>query len=232
MTKKNLAYFTISLLLTCCIIIPIKAETRTSGRLINLDVSAVAYNGLEGLEDKAAFIIKAIVLPNQENVYFKEENEIFSIRGRTRTNIQITEVFKGNVKVDDIITIEEPYFKLTLPKDFSLDGRTISDGGEYTLAYSNYSPAIVGEEYLFFLHANYQVLGLDLGKYIIRDKEETENIESDISLLSGYSRERNFTENKEAIEKVNKFLDISNSNDLYYIEDYYPDVKAKYNLTK
>ena len=56
------------------------------------------------LKERAEYIVKATILPQSENIYLGK------IDGCTKTKIQINEVYKGDIKLNEVITLMEPYF--------------------------------------------------------------------------------------------------------------------------
>lgn len=214
MLKKRLKFillYTIVLNILFFTVI-VTASHNKINKLINLEPFVIPTNNLLQLEDRAYIIVKATILPNSKNIIDNEDNLSIPI-GHTKTNIKINEVYKGNLEVNDIITISEPYFNAIIPKELKLNSDEISDGTEYTIAYGNYAPSIVNKEYLFFLsemvnneksiyNETYYIIGGDIGKYI------TEN---------------------EVFKETNQNLNIGNLDNKYYI-DFFKQVKEKYNI--
>jgi hypothetical protein len=140
---------------------------------------------LKAVEDLAEIIIKAEVLPERENL---EVNR--GAYGFTKTKLKVTEVYSGDLKVDDIITITEEYFYFT---------DRIS-GKVHVRALNLYEPAIIGNEYIFFLYGKgrpntaregtYQIVNITDGKFpVIEDTLKVQNVDtlsnSDLNIGDG-----------------------------------------------
>ncbi len=117
---------------------------------------------LEDVENVSQIIVKAEVLPDRENLELNR-----AAYGFTKTKLKITKVFSGDLKVDDVIAITEEYFYFT-----------DSISGELHLhAVALYEPAVIGEEYIFFLYGKgrpntaregtYQIVNITDGKFPI-----------------------------------------------------------------
>lgn len=84
-------------------------------------------------EESSLHTVKAIVLPEKETVMLDE----FS--GFTKTKIQIREVYKGNLKIDDVIKVSEPYYE------------GYYGGKKCLIVHESYEPLVVGKTYTFLL---------------------------------------------------------------------------------
>jgi hypothetical protein len=129
---------------------------------------------ISDVEELSDIIVKAVVLPEHENVAYIDD-----IYGFTKTKLKVTKVYSGDVKVDDIITLREEYFE-----------RTNKNTGEtYLKALNLYEPSTVGDEYIFFLidTGEYQIVNITLGRYpIFKDTSSNKEVSmtSQINMLS------------------------------------------------
>lgn len=150
MIKNGLlkVFFIISLLLSSTITLyatmpEAKDVENKDLKVMNVPVEFVHWiDNLESLEDHSDVIIRAEVLPEREEIILTE-----NIYGFTKTKLKVTKVYSGNVKVNDIVTVCEEYFECT---------NNIT-GEIYLGALDFYTPAIIGEEYIFFLYDNHMV---------------------------------------------------------------------------
>lgn len=117
------------------------------------------YDDLEVVSD---VIIKATVIPGKENKTIKAEDGTI-VFGYTVTQLNISEVFKGEITEGETITITEEYYTLA---------------GKNNVIYTqgNYIPAQENGEYIFFLKAYdetspytgmYFPVDLEYGKYSV-----------------------------------------------------------------
>lgn len=128
---------------------------------------------IKELENLSEVIVRAEVLPNSENIMFD------SSYGMTKTNIKIKEVYKGNVKKNDIIPIREQYFK------------RIFKGKTYIIFDDEYEESEVGREYIFFLRKVqntdinnnvieiYEMFETTMGRYPVVNNKLRSNIDVD-----------------------------------------------------
>ena len=117
------------------------------------------FKAIENITD---VIIRAEVLPNRENIELTR-----NMYGFTRTKVEVTEVYRGDLEVGDIVDIIEEYFYYT-------DSYT---GNIRLRALDLYEPAIIGNEYIFFLYFKgepgtpredaYQIVNITDGKFPI-----------------------------------------------------------------
>ena len=118
-------------------------------------------SSFEELEETSDIIIRATVLPDKRTINNVLPDGSYGF-GYTLTNLQIAEVFKGNISENDIILITEEYF--IRPNEKSV-----------IRTQEGYMPANEGEEYIFFLKAYpneveefagmYFPIDLEYGKY-------------------------------------------------------------------
>ncbi len=120
---------------------------------------------INDVEDMAQCIVKAKVLES-ENM---PEGGVY-----TETDIEITDVYKGNLNVGDIVTIVEAYCTTEVGTEMRTDG---------------YSASTPGKEYIFYLgtqfdDGTYNVSGTVFGRYPLDDtqalNEEVDTIEANI----------------------------------------------------
>lgn len=114
---------------------------------------APTYDDLETVSD---MIIKATVIPGKENKTIEAEGGII-VFGYTVTQLNISEVFKGEITEGETITITEEYYTLA---------------GKNNVIYTqgNYMPAKENGEYIFFLKA-YDAISPYTGMYFPVDLE-------------------------------------------------------------
>lgn len=84
-------------------------------------------------ETSTLHTIKAIVLPDKETVMLDE----FS--GYTKTKVKIQEVYKGNLSIDTVVEICEPYYE------------GYYRGKKSMIVHESYEPLVVGKTYIFLL---------------------------------------------------------------------------------
>lgn len=125
---------------------------------------APTYADLQNVSD---FVVKATVIPGKENKLITADDGTV-VFGYTITQLNVTEVFKGNINEDYPINITEEYY-------------TLSGNGNEVYTQGNYMPAQESGEYIFFLKAYdstspyagmYFPVDLEYGKYSV-DLAET-----------------------------------------------------------
>ena len=125
---------------------------------------APTYADLQNVSD---IVVKATVIPGKENKLITADDGTV-VFGYTITQLNVTEVFKGNINEDYPINITEEYY-------------TLSGNGNEVYTQGNYMPAQESGEYIFFLKAYdstspyagmYFPVDLEYGKYSV-DLAET-----------------------------------------------------------
>ena len=125
---------------------------------------APTYADLQNVSD---IVVKATVIPGKENKLITADDGT-DVFGYTITQLNLTEVFKGNINEDYPINITEEYY-------------TLSGKGNEVYTQGNYMPAQESGEYIFFLKAYdstspyagmYFPVDLEYGKYSV-DLAET-----------------------------------------------------------
>lgn len=125
---------------------------------------APTYADLQNVSD---IVVKATVIPGKENKLITADDGTV-VFGYTITQLNVTEVFKGNINEDYPININEEYY-------------TLSGNGNEVYTQGNYMPAQESGEYIFFLKAYdstspyagmYFPVDLEYGKYSV-DLAET-----------------------------------------------------------
>lgn len=125
---------------------------------------APTYADLQNVSD---IVVKASVIPGKENKLITADDGTV-VFGYTITQLNVTEVFKGNINEDYPINITEEYY-------------TLSGNGNEVYTQGNYMPAQESGEYIFFLKAYdstspyagmYFPVDLEYGKYSV-DLAET-----------------------------------------------------------
>lgn len=125
---------------------------------------APTYADLQNVSD---IVVKATVIPGKENKLITADDGTV-VFGYTITQLNVTEVFKGNINEDYPINITEEYY-------------TLSGKGNEVYTQGNYMPAQESGEYIFFLKAYdstspyagmYFPVDLEYGKYSV-DLAET-----------------------------------------------------------
>ncbi len=125
---------------------------------------APTYADLQNVSD---IVVKATVIPGKENKLITADDGTV-VFGYTITQLNVTEVFKGNINEDYPIIITEEYY-------------TLSGNGNEVYTQGNYMPAQESGEYIFFLKAYdstspyagmYFPVDLEYGKYSV-DLAET-----------------------------------------------------------
>lgn len=125
---------------------------------------APTYADLQNVSD---IVVKTTVIPGKENKLITADDGTV-VFGYTITQLNVTEVFKGNINEDYPINITEEYY-------------TLSGNGNEVYTQGNYMPAQESGEYIFFLKAYdstspyagmYFPVDLEYGKYSV-DLAET-----------------------------------------------------------
>ena len=125
---------------------------------------APTYADLQNVSD---IVVKATVIPGKENKLITADDGTV-VFGYTITQLNVTEVFKGNINEDYPINITEEYY-------------TLSGNGNEVYTQGNYMPAQESGDYIFFLKAYdstspyagmYFPVDLEYGKYSV-DLAET-----------------------------------------------------------
>ena len=125
---------------------------------------APTYADLQNVSD---IVVKSTVIPGKENKLITADDGTV-VFGYTITQLNVTEVFKGNINEDYPINITEEYY-------------TLSGNGNEVYTQGNYMPAQESGEYIFFLKAYdstspyagmYFPVDLEYGKYSV-DLAET-----------------------------------------------------------
>ena len=125
---------------------------------------APTYADLQNVSD---IVVKATVIPGKENKLITADDGTV-VFGYTITQLNVTEVFKGDINEDYPINITEEYY-------------TLSGNGNEVYTQGNYMPAQESGEYIFFLKAYdstspyagmYFPVDLEYGKYSV-DLAET-----------------------------------------------------------
>lgn len=135
----------------------------------------------KNLRERAEYVVKATILPESENVYLGK------IDGYTKTKIQIDEVYKGDVKQNEIVTLIEPYFNYYDEQEDMI----------YEFHSELYNKSEVGKEYILFLIKSnvedsdcYYLVNEYYGRYAVPAKEKTvaeENMTAEyFDLYDGY----------------------------------------------
>lgn len=114
---------------------------------------APTYDDLELVSD---IIVKATVVPGKENKII-EADDGTTVFGYTVTQLNISEVFKGDVINGETITITEEYY-------------TLANQNNVVYTQGNYMPAQENCEYIFFLKA-YDTTSTYAGMYFPVDLE-------------------------------------------------------------
>ena len=114
---------------------------------------APTYADLQNVSD---IVVKATVIPGKENKLITADDGTV-VFGYTITQLNVTEVFKGNINEDYPINITEEYY-------------TLSGNGNEVYTQGNYMPAQESGEYIFFLKA-YDSTGPYAGMYFPVDLE-------------------------------------------------------------
>lgn len=109
---------------------------------------------LDTLEDLSEVIIKGVVRETEN----KPTTETFM--GRTYSQVEITEVYAGDVTAGDTIKVTESYYYDT------------ENGVEQLYVFNDYLPCIKDEEYIFFLRYStddtdeeYYITGIERGRF-------------------------------------------------------------------
>ena len=119
-------------------IIPYEGTALAEGRIINGEVDyGFLVKDLKELELLSDISIKGKVLPDSYMVL--KDSTSGWVSGYTKTKIEVTEVFSGDIKVGDIIEVAEPYY------ESSIESQT------YFITNDGYLPSIVEDEYIWLL---------------------------------------------------------------------------------
>ena len=145
-----------------------KTETKDTPK-VRISISDyVPIHSIDDIENIAGYVIKAKVLEGKENTSFEEYSG-----GYTKINLEVTDVYKGDLNIGDVIPLMERYY--------------IEDDGT-ELRRDGYSASEVGKEYLFFVgkydDGLYDTVCTVLGRYSLEDTQvlngEVDTIEANI----------------------------------------------------
>jgi len=145
-----------------------KKETKDTPK-VRISISDyVPIHSIDDIENIAGYVIKAKVLEGKENTSFEEYSG-----GYTKINLEVTDVYKGDLNIGDIIPLMERYY--------------IEDDGT-ELRRDGYSASEVGKEYLFFVgkydDGLYDTVCTVLGRYSLENTQvlngEVDTIETNI----------------------------------------------------
>lgn len=137
----------------------------------NIMIPITDYEPIENISDiekSSVCIVKAKALEGKENVIPEG-----SSMGYTKINLEITDVYKGDLKVGDVIPFMERYF--------------VNGGTEYRR--DGYTASEVGKEYLFYLgkcdNGLYDPVCTVFGRYSLEDtqalNDDVDPIESSVA---------------------------------------------------
>lgn len=157
---------------------------------------ASSYEDLDAVSD---IIVRATVISGKENKTIEADDGTV-VFGYTLAQLNISEVFKGDVGEDETITITEEYY-------------TLADKSNVIYTQGNYMPAQENGEYIFFLKAYdttspyagmYFPVDLEYGKYSV-------DLANGMATISSAS-----TAELEIISHDNKYIEFATK----VIEDY------------
>ena len=137
-------------------------EADTDLHVKNIDCELFEfYHTLDEVENHSDTIVKATVLGEHEN-FEKYPGGL----GYTKTKVEVSDVYKGHLNKNDIITIRESFF----------DRINKETGEKYRVSYNLYEPCTEGKEYIFFLNKDdkdiYHIVNLIYGKYPLIELDE------------------------------------------------------------
>lgn len=151
--------------------------------IIHIMCDRTIYSNLRELEDQADIIVKAVVKENlgqEVSTYYDEAiRKYIPVAGYTKREIEVTQVYKGDVDVGDKLILHEGYFTWTYP-----------DGYKQLVSSSLVKPMKKESEYLLFLCYNhdqggYYRVGDYQGTYAI----PTDQIKASVSTLEQWALE-------------------------------------------
>lgn len=151
-------------------------------QVIQQSVDVVGYNSISEMEDASEYIIRCTISGLSKNHVHLSDVEIegkmytLDVGGKTVTPVEVTEVYKGDLEVGQIIYISEPYHFYEPMEGYS-----------YMSTVDGYLPMLEGNEYILYLFHNgemdddlkeqyaytqeygglYQIVGTYQGKYVI-----------------------------------------------------------------
>ncbi|MGX8699796.1 hypothetical protein [Caproiciproducens sp.] len=164
------------------------------------------YNAktVEELEELSPNIVQGTLLDDAEQKILRNKEGDITLSGINISSLKITKVYKGDLKIGDIIKLGERYYI------------TDENGKEKVVYDGNYLPSTVGKEYLFFLgnkqinkdywSGTYAPKLLEKGRYPVRTRNGS-NFLSVQSIESMTNKELNLgnddsTEYKALYEQV------------------------------
>ncbi len=165
------------------------ADILSDLEVINVQTDKLLYHNLQEVEDASTIIIDAIAkdtLDQKVSTHYNSElNKELPGAGYTRREIEVTKVYKGNVKVGDKLVLLQGYYIWTN-----------ADGEEQLISMTSLKPAIKDKEYMMFLeyyepHEGYWPVGDYEGMFPIptdemKKKAEDETLEqTDMDVYSG-----------------------------------------------
>ena len=166
MKRKNIfiilgSVLTLSVVLLLSIMATLSNDDEYEVVTINCD--RVSYESLSEIEERADVIVEAIIGEDQgqevSSHYDYDIKKELPNGGYTKKSITITNVYKGDIEVDDILLFLHDYYKWTY-----------EDGTKQLITTSAFSPVKEGDKYLLFLHKEsnkegYSSVGDYLGIY-------------------------------------------------------------------
>lgn len=112
--------------------------------VVRLQSERAYYENLEQIEDQATIIVKAVVSENLgqevDTIYDYALQKELPTYGYTKWEVEVTKVYKGDVKVGDKLVLLQEYYIWTK-----------SDGKKQLVTSSSVKPLNQGEEYLMIL---------------------------------------------------------------------------------
>lgn len=127
------------------------------------EADTIIYEGIDDLEQGAQIIVEATIVGEQSTENYVQNGEVLETYGVA--NVEISKVYKGDVKVGDVIPVAEPgYF---------------DDKGNY-VSFEGYKVMEDDGRYLLFMttskSGNHVLLGLFQGKFDLNIKEEQQDL--------------------------------------------------------
>ncbi len=201
---------------------------------------SIPSDTLADIESWCTDIVRLEILPGKTNIVADENYEpvknkfIKSMQGTTQTKARVIKVYKGNLKNDDEIIINENYF------------RNLINGEEAIFTRGDYSPAIVGNEYIFFLKkfeediqkfkkGTYIISFVDKSKYLVQDNANVSCNINDIMYRTSIKNKKAVKEKLSSSELSSKIKSLTaeelntGEEEIYHYKTLYQDVLEKYN---
>ncbi|HEX7056583.1 MAG TPA: hypothetical protein VF260_05230 [Bacilli bacterium] len=143
--------------LMCVLLLASCAEKDATGipseiEIVNIPTDRDIYSDLQQVEANSTIIVEAVAKENLgQDVSTHFDNELqkdLPDYGYTRWEIEVTKVYKGDVKVGDKVVLLQDYYIWTYP-----------DGKQQLVTFTSLKPVVKNNKYLLFLVYDHNLQG-------------------------------------------------------------------------